>query len=768
MGQANRAGDEMREDLKSGLLAIAPHFFVHNEDADSFLLFSEDRSVRLKGEFYSHLLPLLNGTLTGAEIAERMPAPDLDQTLETLLDRGQISILAPGAAHHRQAFWSAAGLAPRDVEARLAAFRVSVHGLGQSEPAGATGAAAMVAGLFGAGLAVGDDASADLAIVLLDDYLDPAVARFAEGRDRSRPWLPVKPGGRRAMIGPVIGGGDADEDGGGCYFCLARRLAEHRPNDALLKGARSAPRPARAWFGASVELARATAILEVTGRALGDAVAVDGNVLALDMPSGDRRSHRHWRFADCPHCGAAQATADAVAAAPVVMGDSELIDSEIGGWRSWTTEDALERLEPLVSDITGIITGVEPGADFDAGLYVYTARHDNQATTSQINNRLAANAGSAGGKGLTPSQAKVSCLAEAAERYSCCWSGSEPRRRARLADLGDAGWHPHRLLNFSDRQYDERETINKTASATHLVPTRFDETAEIEWTPVWSLTDEAQKWVPTRFLYIGYRAAGVSGDHGFCAANSNGCASGATLAEAVLQGAFELVERDAVAIWWYNRLPRPVVRLEGIRDEFVDRMLRRYDEMGREIYLLDLTVDLAIPVVVAISVGKAQKDRPVMGFGSHFDPRIAAERALTELNQLMLFERPEIQLPKDDDGLGDMMAWIGKVTLESEPFLAGNGAAPIHVDEMACVEAGSLGEAVAAARDRFATQGMEMMVHDYARREIPLATVKVIVPGMRHFWSRRGPGRLNDVPARLGWLAEPHREDELNPTDFPF
>jgi ribosomal protein S12 methylthiotransferase accessory factor len=40
---------------------------------------------------------------------------------------------------------------------------------------------------------------------------------------------------------------------------------------------------------------------------------------------------------------------------------------------------------------------------------------------------------------------------------------------------------------------------------------------------------------------------------------------------------------------------------------------------------------------------------------------------------------------------------------------------------------------------------------------------KVIVPGMRHFWSRLAPGRLYDVPVALGRLSSPTPYEELNP-----
>jgi oxazoline/thiazoline synthase len=41
--------------------------------------------------------------------------------------------------------------------------------------------------------------------------------------------------------------------------------------------------------------------------------------------------------------------------------------------------------------------------------------------------------------------------------------------------------------------------------------------------------------------------------------------------------------------------------------------------------------------------------------------------------------------------------------------------------------------------------------------------VKVIVPGLRHFWARFGPGRLYTVPVAMGRLRDPIPEDALNP-----
>jgi ribosomal protein S12 methylthiotransferase accessory factor len=62
---------------------------------------------------------------------------------------------------------------------------------------------------------------------------------------------------------------------------------------------------------------------------------------------------------------------------------------------------------------------------------------------------------------------------------------------------------------------------------------------------------------------------------------------------------------------------------------------------------------------------------------------------------------------------------------------------------------------------------MELLVLDQTRPDIGLPVVKVIVPGLRHFWPRLAPGRLYDVPVAMGWLSEPLRERDLCPIPTP-
>ena len=59
--------------------------------------------------------------------------------------------------------------------------------------------------------------------------------------------------------------------------------------------------------------------------------------------------------------------------------------------------------------------------------------------------------------------------------------------------------------------------------------------------------------------------------------------------------------------------------------------------------------------------------------------------------------------------------------------------------------------------------GMTALWADASRPDVSLSVVRTFAPGMRHFWNRYAPGRLYDVPPRLGWRDGGYTEADLNP-----
>jgi ribosomal protein S12 methylthiotransferase accessory factor len=374
-----------------------------------------------------------------------------------------------------------------------------------------------------------------------------------------------------------------------------------------------------------------------------------------------------------------------------------------------------------VSPITGLVAGLEDQSPA-AGLPVCRARQIYPAAIGPRANRRHGRAEAAAGKGMTEMQAKVSCLGEAVERYSTGWQGSEPRRRATMAELGAAAVHPNDLMRYSERQYATREIWNATAGDYHRVGAPFQPEHPVDWTPMWSLTHERVRWVPTQYCYYYYPG---EPDHEFYWADSNGCASGSTLEEAILQAFMELVERDACALWWYNRVRRPAIDLASFDDPFFRRAEAYLRGLGRTLYALDLTSDLGLPVVVALS-HDAAGGRIICGLGAHLDARVAASRAVAELNQMMILEtadRPET--PSDDPALAK---WMREATIENQPYLAPAPGRQVTATIYAPLESEDLLDDVHRCLGAVRRSGLEMLVLDTTRDDIGFPTVRVAVP----------------------------------------
>jgi ribosomal protein S12 methylthiotransferase accessory factor len=357
------------------------------------------------------------------------------------------------------------------------------------------------------------------------------------------------------------------------------------------------------------------------------------------------------------------------------------------------------------------------------------------------------------GKGSTAEQGEASALMEAIERYSGIFQGDEIRMTRRFTDFapGDAIL-PNDVLQYSEAQYRSDRTL-LVESQEQVVPVPFDPSAKIEWSPVWSLRDGRFKYLPTSLLYFFY--GGPAAFH----ADSNGCAAGNTIEEAIVQGFLELVERDAYAIWWYNRSQRAAVDLDQFDDSYVSDLRAQLAETGRRLWVLDITNDLGVPTYVAILhwIQNGQENIE-FGSGSHFDKRIALLRSLTELNQFM-----SIGLMGGGSGEKPSLDGVTPLRLRDYPFLTPGGK-PIQMDSDAQqLPLDNTRKQVDACVDIARRAGLDFLVLNQTRPDVDVSVARVIVPGLRHFYRRFGPGRLYDVPVKLGLRDKPIPENELTP-----
>lgn len=705
-------------------------------------MLSEDGPLVLRGRPYAAIIPRIDGeTADEALVATLGSEPSLEGwvALERLQRLGCVTRERATMAESHRSLLVADG---PPVEGLDLHWHVATPSLG-APPWSRSGRAPLPS----------DDT---LVIVFADDYLAEEVAAVHRAlHPLRRPWLPVRPVGGSLWIGPMIG-----DVGAPCWRCLAHALRRNRPVEAYLASRGipdGGPPLAR---GAVAPAALASALDQaVRGWRSGATPHPLAGRLVEIAPDGTHVAHTVSLRPQCPACGDASLYARSALHALDALKRSAAEQPPDRDAPTDAENDGtllLHQLQRLVSPITGIATSlVRVPHRCGDGIALHVATQSRIRPDASVDSLLLDATQRAAGKGRLDSESMIGALAEAVERASGTFAGDEPRQRATARTLGDRAIAPNNVALFSDRQFSNaaaRTFIGRRPPA----PLRFSLDLEIDWTPVWSITHERWRYLPTSSLYYDMP---VAAHERIAVADSNGCAAGASFADATVRAILELIERDAVAIWWYNRVSRPEVSLD-VHTPWIAQLRATYSRLGREFWCLDLTTDLGIPVCAAVSRRRDTVDeRILLGFGAGLTLASAAERALLEMNQLLAALDAAGDQPPPDREFAE---WLATANVTDSPHLV-----PHHGARGAVVRTGAdardphmaLEDLHAALRGA----GLELLVLDQSRPDIGVRVARAIVPGLRHFWPRLAPGRLFDVPVRLGWRTSALQESELNP-----
>jgi ribosomal protein S12 methylthiotransferase accessory factor len=717
------------------------------------VLLSEEENHYLPGSDVAQVASRIDGRKSVQAIARSLgkavPAGRVRQIVQTLRERGLLVAAAAGIGSGAAYLAEAAGADPAAAKRALTRTVVSID----SEDSG--DAEQLATALRGLGARVGRAGAFTAAIAsnLLAPRLEGLNARFHAER---RPWLLIKPDGGEPSIGPLFVPGRT-----GCWACLAHRVKENRWLETRIfgPGYSDAPHlaPVRPLGTAALSALLLAANQIVRWIVEPEEHPLAGKIWRLSADEPRASLHLLSRRPDCPVCGGRRPGRTRVR--PLTNHAIAFVSG--GGYRAAAPDETVARLEPLVSPVTGIVRSLLRHGNGQA--IIYGAEHTLPLPVRSIEHRILGRPGIASGKGMTEAEAKAGCLAEAVERYCAVFQGTERRVRARAEDLPEKAAAPPELASYSDAQYAGRSRWNRSHGNFQRVPEPFDPAIAIEWSPATSLVGGATVFLPTAYCYLQYRDP-QAGE--YCYANSNGCAAGNVREEALLQGLLELIERDAIALWWYNRARRPGVDVESFREPRLNRIADRLRDRGRSLAVLDLTTDLGMPVFAAVSAGNGGR-RPLFGFGAHLDARVAMTRALTELAQV-LSTAPAAEAPRKVDLSGsvrDYRRWLRAATLENQPYLTPSRITRKAGDWTTAAPDGLL-DCLNVLLGRCSRAGLDVLALDLTRADIGFPVVRVVAPGLRQCWAQFGPGRLYTVPPALGWASRAKRESELNP--FPF
>jgi oxazoline/thiazoline synthase len=551
-------------------------------------------------------------------------------------------------------------------------------------------------------------------IVVVDDYLDP---RLPEIHDRQqaigRPWIPIQINGALMILGPLFNGSVTTEEVKGFQQVLASN------------------RPIFKWCKEKYNISPFAPILIPAN--VNDFFLEQIPKLIRLLEDNEITDHLFTIRADSTEI----VRNDFNLRNSIIDEKSEICSLE-GGYRTCKSEMTLLMLKKEISPFTGVVQAVHCISPENNDLKVYSCSFPKIPLNKDIV-YVQDFVQYALGKGISPEQSITSAIAEATERRNSAYDGTESITFGRLADFKTDLLPPNALKQYSEKQFEDFGIHAKGPIAVD----RFDPSIPLHWTSANSLVSGKELLVPFTYCYNDTPFE----DERYVRFNSNGNAAGNTINEAIIQGFLEIIERDAVAVWWYNRLQRPRINIDVVGMKIIS--LFEIASNGEwDYWVLDLTTDFEIPVFAAI--GKNRKSgRYRFGFGAHFEMHIAIERAISELYQLIVVGN-QISPTRFDD-------------IASSFWLEPSGVFDIAGGDLFSNRFKSTQDCLDHCIALVSNKGMDIIYVNTSRRHSLLRTVKVIVPGLCFIWPELGNQRLYTLPAKIGWSKVLQTEIEINP-----
>lgn len=219
------------------------------------------------------------------------------------------------------------------------------------------------------------------------------------------------------------------------------------------------------------------------------------------------------------------------------------------------------------------------------------------------------------------------------------------------------------------------------------------------------------------------------------AALSTGCAAGPDANAAAARALLELIERDAAGLWWIGgRRPRPLP-FDGAAAAAGVQLLAalRRGSRSRASWLLDITTDLSIPCVAAVSVDEEGRGL-ACGLAARLSDEDAVRAAVLEMCQMELAQPIAATKLKErgEHALNDVdrrhLARAAEIDADACELLHPLGAPR----QASTPTAGSSGDDdLAVLRNVFATRGIEAALIELTRPEFGIPVVQAIAPALQ-------------------------------------
>lgn len=457
----------------------------------------------------------------------------------------------------------------------------------------------------------------------------------------------------------------------------------------------------------------------------------------------------------------------------------ELLDGVYGEGRAAELATATRMYNRTIGPVTAVYL-VRPEAR-DLSLYSASCEHapvERLLTDLQVRAGPYAGFVPGGGKGATPLHPVLGAFGEMTERLLAILHFTSLYERvcygthAELVRAGRRALGPSDVPLFAREQYARRDFP--------YVP--FADDTWLGWVEGADLLTGEPVWVPAQLVLMYYKPHPAEQPIGY--ATTAGLAYQTSRRQAILHGLAEVVERDALNLRWYARLPPARVRVD-LRQVLAGSLgvpHPRVETPHLTVGIYLLTLDSPIPVLAAVGIDRSRTDRAFLGGTGAAGTRAEAlGQALFELGQCQTgfhFDDPFGRMPiYPDSDLSEVVEFFDAPLYygyaHNLPRTRWFTAAAQQVDWEDVGEDADAAEAEARLLAWLGRAGLRPVVLDFDDVCPPgMAITKVFVPGLTHACPPGNPmlghPRFSELPHRLGLADRRLTFADLNPDPIPF
>ena len=240
--------------------------------------------------------------------------------------------------------------------------------------------------------------------------------------------------------------------------------------------------------------------------------------------------------------------------------------------------------------------------------------------------------GYAFGVGVDAEESVGTLIGEVLERFPLLlYRQSELVQRsvAQLDRQRQSFLHPKLLAGFSEEQ--------KNRSSRY----KWDDDSVFSWVSGKSLMSKRKAYLPAQLVFWNY--AFPEYEPKLQQPITNGAAGYFTKTGALLNGLYELIERDGFFLHWLGNIPPPKIKLSSITDESLQSLFAKFARYRLPFDVLDITTDLKVPSYAVVIQDETPGMPAIAVAGSaHHTAEKAIHSALVEAWSLYSHNRKRI------------------------------------------------------------------------------------------------------------------------------